>query len=70
MKDTAYGFVADEALSRGAAIAAHGAWRPPRIAIGALGAGAVRFGQSEDVLGLAEGIETALSAQQLTAATA
>jgi putative DNA primase/helicase len=38
----------------------------PRIAIGALGAGAVRFGKPEDVLGLAEGIETALSAQQLT----
>jgi putative DNA primase/helicase len=38
----------------------------PRIAIGALGAGAVRFGKPEGVLGLAEGIETALSAQQLT----
>jgi putative DNA primase/helicase len=38
----------------------------PRSAIGALGAGAVRFGKSEDLLGLAEGIETALSAQQLT----
>jgi putative DNA primase/helicase len=38
----------------------------PRIAIGALGAGAVRFGKPEDVLGLAEGIETALSAQQLS----
>jgi hypothetical protein len=34
----------------------------PRIAIGALGAGAVRFGKPEDVLGLAERIETALSA--------
>jgi putative DNA primase/helicase len=38
----------------------------PRIAVGALGAGAVRFGSPRDVLGLAEGIETALSAQQLT----
>jgi putative DNA primase/helicase len=38
----------------------------PRIAIGAIGAGAVRFGKSEDVLALAEGNETALSAQELT----
>jgi hypothetical protein len=46
MKDTAYGFVADEALSRGVAIAAHGAW-PPRIAIGALGAGASPTGEED-----------------------
>jgi putative DNA primase/helicase len=38
----------------------------PRIAVGALGGGAVRFGKTEEVLGLAEGIETALSAQQLS----
>jgi putative DNA primase/helicase len=38
----------------------------PRIAIGPLGAGAIRFGSPRAVLGLAEGIETALSAQQLT----
>jgi hypothetical protein len=38
----------------------------PRIAIGILGAGAVRLAKPKDVLGLAEGIETALSAQQLT----
>jgi hypothetical protein len=38
----------------------------PRKAIGILGAGAVRLAKPTDVLGLAEGIETALSAQQLT----
>jgi hypothetical protein len=38
----------------------------PRITTGALGVGAVRFGKATDVLGLAEGIETALSAMQLT----
>jgi hypothetical protein len=37
----------------------------PRKVIGILGAGAVRLAKAEDVLGLAEGIETALSAQQL-----
>jgi putative DNA primase/helicase len=37
----------------------------PRNAIGILGAGAVRFAKPMNVLGLAEGIETALSAQQL-----
>jgi hypothetical protein len=38
----------------------------PRIALGMFGAGAVRFAKPDDVLGLAEGVETALSAQQLT----
>jgi putative DNA primase/helicase len=38
----------------------------PRITTGALGAGAVRLAKATDVLGLAEGIETALSAMQLT----
>jgi hypothetical protein len=38
----------------------------PRITTGIVGTGAVRFAKSEDVLGLTEGIETALSAQQLT----
>ena len=47
----------------------HGTKAPvasPRITTGMLGAGAVRFAKPDDVLGLAEGIETALSAQQLT----
>jgi hypothetical protein len=38
----------------------------PRITLGMLGAGAVRFAKPDDVLGLAEGVESALSAQQLT----
>jgi putative DNA primase/helicase len=38
----------------------------PRITTGALGFGAVRLARCDDVLGLAEGIETALSAMQLT----
>jgi hypothetical protein len=38
----------------------------PRITTGALGAGAVRFARAETTLGIAEGIETALSAMQLT----
>lgn len=38
----------------------------PRITTGALGAGAVRFAKADDVLGLAEGAESALSAMQLT----
>jgi hypothetical protein len=37
----------------------------PRKATGLLGAGAVRLAKATNVLGLAEGIETALSAQQL-----
>jgi putative DNA primase/helicase len=37
-----------------------------RITTGALGAGAVRLAKATGVLGLAEGIETALSAMQLT----
>ena len=36
-----------------------------RITTGALGAGAVRLGKATDVLGLAEGVETALSAMQM-----
>jgi hypothetical protein len=38
----------------------------PRITQGALGYGAARFAKATDVLGLAEGTETALSAMQLT----
>jgi putative DNA primase/helicase len=38
----------------------------PRVTTGALGFGAVRLARCDDVLGLAEGIETALSALQLT----
>jgi hypothetical protein len=38
----------------------------PRITTGALGFGAVRLAKVDDVLGLAEGIESALSAMQLT----
>jgi putative DNA primase/helicase len=38
----------------------------PRATTGAMGFGAVRLGAAGDVLGLAEGLETALSAMQLT----
>jgi hypothetical protein len=38
----------------------------PRLTVGALGNGAVRLAAAADVLGLAEGIETALSAMELT----
>jgi hypothetical protein len=38
----------------------------PRLTTGALGSGAIRFGKATDVLGLAEGIESAASAMQLT----
>jgi hypothetical protein len=41
----------------------------PRITTGALGAGAVRLGPADEVLGLAEGVESALSAMQLTGVT-
>jgi hypothetical protein len=37
----------------------------PRKTIGALGRGAVRLGPASEVLGLAEGVETALSAMQI-----
>jgi putative DNA primase/helicase len=40
-----------------------------RMTLGALGAGAVRLGPVADVLGIAEGVETALSAMQLTGMT-
>jgi putative DNA primase/helicase len=39
---------------------------PPRITTGSLGTGAVRLGAAARVMGLAEGVETALSAMQLT----
>jgi putative DNA primase/helicase len=42
---------------------------PPRITTGSLGSGAVRLGAVAEVMGLAEGIETALSAMQLTGMT-
>jgi putative DNA primase/helicase len=42
---------------------------PPRITTGALGTGAVRLGARTDIMGLAEGIETALSAMMLTGMT-
>jgi hypothetical protein len=38
----------------------------PRITTGALGLGAVRYAKASDVLGIAEGVETALSAMQLS----
>jgi putative DNA primase/helicase len=41
----------------------------PRITTGALGAGAVRLGPASEVIGLAEGVETALSAMQMIGAT-
>ena len=37
----------------------------PKMALGSMGNGAVRLGRADKVLGLAEGIETALSATQL-----
>ena len=39
---------------------------PCRITTGALGAAAARFAKATDMLGLAEGTETALAAMQLT----
>ena len=41
----------------------------PRLTTGALGAGAVRFGPAAEVIGLAEGVETALSAMELSGVT-
>ena len=41
----------------------------PRITTGALGTGAVRLGAAAGVMGLAEGVETALSAMMLTGMT-
>ncbi len=38
----------------------------PRITTGALGAGAVRLAKADLVLGIGEGVETALAAMQLT----
>jgi hypothetical protein len=38
----------------------------PRMTLGALGAGAVRFGPAGEDVGLAEGVESALSAMQLS----
>lgn len=37
-------------------------FRKPKLALGLLGTGSVRFGEPDDVLGLAEGVEDALSA--------
>jgi putative DNA primase/helicase len=37
----------------------------PKLTTGALGAGAVRFAAAADVMGIAEGVETALSAQTM-----
>ena len=37
----------------------------PRITTGALGFGAVRLGGAEDILGIAEGVESAMSAMQI-----
>jgi hypothetical protein len=42
---------------------------PPRITTGPLGAGAVRLGAAAEVLGLSEGVETALSAMEMTGVT-
>jgi hypothetical protein len=39
---------------------------PPRLTFGAMGTGAIRLAPCSDVLGLAEGCETALSAMELT----
>lgn len=41
----------------------------PRRTTGALGAGAVRLGAAAEIMGLAEGVETALSAMQLAGIT-
>lgn len=37
-------------------------FRKPKLALGLLGSGSVRFGEPDDILGIAEGIEDALSA--------
>jgi len=37
---------------------------PNKMTLGAMGNGAVRFGEPSDIIGLAEGVETALSAKQ------
>jgi len=37
----------------------------PKMALGSMGNGAIRLGRADTVLGLAEGVETALSAMQL-----
>lgn len=42
---------------------------PKRLTTGNLGAGAVRLGTASDIIGLAEGVETALSAMQMTGVT-
>ena len=39
---------------------------PQRITTGALGTGAVRLGAAAEIMGIAEGVETALSAMELT----
>jgi putative DNA primase/helicase len=41
----------------------------PRLTTGSLGTGAVRLGPASEVMGLAEGIETALSAMELSGVT-
>jgi putative DNA primase/helicase len=41
----------------------------PRMTLGSLGAGAVRLGPAGKVLGLAEGVESALAAMQMTGLT-
>jgi hypothetical protein len=41
----------------------------PRLTTGSYGSGAVRLGPAADVMGLAEGVETALSAMQLSGVT-
>lgn len=54
-------------VTRLTAAGAKGPGRIPRITVGALGAGAVRLAKAGDVLGVAEGVETALAAMQLSA---
>ena len=58
--------VALQATFLDAGSGAKAALSPPRLTIGKLGTGGVRLAAAEAVLGIAEGVETALSAMELS----